>query len=225
VTTQGGTSGSGLVGHWKLNETSGTTASDSSGNGNHGSVLNSGIWTAGKIGGALSVDGVNDYVNVPSSVNYDSTTGTWAFWMKTDGVWGTDNSYPQNRAVIASRHDGSGSRNGLFILQWPATGGWLNVHAYNSSTGVCSLAGPAARDNLWHHIVITYSRANGGQIVLYKDGVQSGSCTNSAAWNFNSQAFRLGDSSDTFWEEWKGTLDDVRIYNRILSPQEITNLY
>jgi concanavalin A-like lectin/glucanase superfamily protein len=70
--------------------------------------------------------------------------------------------------------------------------------------------------------VITYSCANGGQIVLYKDAVQSGSCTNSAAWNFNNQAFRLGDTQDLYWEEWKGALDDVRIYNRILSPQEIT---
>jgi polysaccharide biosynthesis transport protein len=148
-------------------------------------------------------------------------TGTWSFWMKTDGVWGTDNSDIQNRAVIMSRHDGSG---GLFILQWP-TIGWLSVQANNASTAVCSLSGPAAGENLWHHIAITYSRANGGQIVLYKDGIQSGSCTNSAAWNFNNQSFRLGASSDTFWEEWKGTLDDVRIYNRVLLAQEITDLY
>lgn len=175
---------------------------------------------------------VNSLLKPPSSVSSEALgetdplagTGTWVFWMKTDGVWDTNNSDIQNRAVIMSRHGGSNPRNGLFIFQWPATG-WLNVQAHNASKDVCSLSGPAAGDNLWHHIVITYSRANGGQIVLHKDTVRSGSCTNSAAWNFNNQSFRLGGSSDTFWEEWKGTLDDVRIYNRILLAQEITDLY
>jgi len=152
-------------------------------------------------------------------------TGTWAFWIKTDGVWGTNNSDIKNRAVIMSRNDGSSPRNGLFILQSPAIGGWLNVQAHNASAAVCSVSGPAARDNLWHHIVITYSRAKGGQIVLYKDGIQKGSCTNSAAWNYNSQPLRLGASPDMFWEEWKGALDDVRIYDRVLLAPEITHLY
>jgi succinoglycan biosynthesis transport protein ExoP len=176
---------------------------------------------------------VNSLLKPPSSVSSETLsetdrlagTGTWAFWMKTDGVWGTNNSDIENRAVIMSRHSGSGSRNGLFILQGPATGGWLNVQVQNASTAVCGLSGPAASDNLWHHIVITYSRENGGQIVLYKDGVRSGSCTNSATWNFNSQSLRLGASPDMFWEEWKGALDDVRIYNRVLLAQDITDLY
>ncbi len=155
-------------------------------------------------------------------------TGAWAFWMKTDAVWGINNSDTNNRAVIVSRHD-SDSRNGLFILQWPATrdgaGGWINVFAYNSSTVVCGLLGPAAHDNLWHHIVVTYSRASGGQMTLYKDGVKSASCTNSATWSFNNQSFRLGASPAIPWEEWKGALDDVRIYDRVISDQEIMDLY
>lgn len=164
----------------------------------------------------------------PTEADRLAGTGTWAFWMKTDAVWGINNSDPNNRAVIMSRYD-SDPRNGLFILQWPGArdghGGWVNVSAYNSSTGVCGLLGPAAHDNLWHHIAVTYSRASGGQITLYKDGVKSGSCTNSATWNFNNQSVRLGASPAIFWEEWKGALNDVRIYNRALLAEEITNLY
>ncbi|MGH8655643.1 MAG: LamG-like jellyroll fold domain-containing protein [Gammaproteobacteria bacterium] len=164
----------------------------------------------------------------PTEADRLAGTGTWAFWMKTDAVWGINNSDPNNRAVIMSRYD-SDPRNGLFILQWPGArdghGGWVNVSAYNSSTGVCGLRGPAAHDNLWHHIAVTYSRASSGQITLYKDGVKSGSCTNSATWNFNNQSVRLGASRAIFWEEWKGALNDVRIYNRALLAEEITNLY
>jgi hypothetical protein len=50
----------GLVGWWKFDEGSGTVAYDSSGNGNDGNLTNGPTWTTGKIGGALSFDGVND---------------------------------------------------------------------------------------------------------------------------------------------------------------------
>ncbi len=52
----------GLVGWWKFDETEGNVASDSSGNGNDGNLTNGPTWTEGKIGGALSFDGVDDYV-------------------------------------------------------------------------------------------------------------------------------------------------------------------
>jgi len=54
----------GLVGHWTFNEGAGTTASDSSGNNNTGTLINGPIWTTGKIGQALDFDGVNDYVDL-----------------------------------------------------------------------------------------------------------------------------------------------------------------
>ncbi len=50
----------GLVGWWKFDETNGTVAYDSSGNGNDGNFTNGPTWTTGKIGGALSFDGVDD---------------------------------------------------------------------------------------------------------------------------------------------------------------------
>ena len=54
----------GLVGWWKFDETNGTVAYDSSGNGNDGNLTNGPTWATGKIGGALSFDGVDDYIEV-----------------------------------------------------------------------------------------------------------------------------------------------------------------
>jgi len=73
---------------WKFDETSGTTASDASGNGNAGTLTNmaSTMWTAGKIGNALSFDGANDYVvrsALSSTITGDCTVGVW---MNRSGV-------------------------------------------------------------------------------------------------------------------------------------------
>ena len=71
------------AGHWKLDEGSGTTAYDSSGNGNHGTLTNGPSWTSGKIGGAVSFDGADDYVQVPDSNTLDLANAlTLAMWIK-----------------------------------------------------------------------------------------------------------------------------------------------
>ena len=60
----------GLVGWWKFDETSGTVAYDSSGNGNHGTLTNGPTWTDGKIGGAINFDGINDYINLANNYGF-----------------------------------------------------------------------------------------------------------------------------------------------------------
>ena len=94
----------GLIGWWKFDETSGTVAYDSSGNGNNGSLRNGPTWTNGKIGGALSLDGVDDHVlttlKSPSNftisawvktsdqlANIASVNGSWIFWINGGRLW------------------------------------------------------------------------------------------------------------------------------------------
>ncbi|MCI0749135.1 MAG: Ig-like domain-containing protein, partial [Nevskiales bacterium] len=84
----------GLVGHWKFDEGSGTTASDSSGNGNTG-TLNGPVWVPGAIGRALSFDGINDYVSIPG-FNATLLPATLTAWIKADALGSCD-------AVVFSR--------------------------------------------------------------------------------------------------------------------------
>src|SRR3990167_8305115 len=73
----------GLAGHWKFDETSGTSASDSSGNNNTGTLTNGPTWTAGKIGGALSFDRVDDYVHIQqSNILKPLSAITFTTWIK-----------------------------------------------------------------------------------------------------------------------------------------------
>ena len=74
----------GLVGWWKFDETDGNIAYDSSGNGNDGNLTNGPTWTEGKIGGALSFDGVDDHVNLGNVLSSSYTKGAWV--KKTDTV-------------------------------------------------------------------------------------------------------------------------------------------
>jgi len=88
----------GLVAYWKFDEGNGTTASDSSGNGNTGTLINGPLWTAGKVGNALYFDGIDDIVTVANSnslglssaftlsawVNPSSTSTNWNVILKND---------------------------------------------------------------------------------------------------------------------------------------------
>jgi len=72
----------GMVSYWKFDEGSGTIAYDSVG-GNHGTLVNGPVWTTGQIDGALSFDGVNDYV---TTRNFDYPAATIMGWFKANDV-------------------------------------------------------------------------------------------------------------------------------------------
>ena len=73
----------GLVGWWKFDETDGNIAYDSSGNGNNGNLTNGPIWVTGKISGALSFDGSDDFVDLGNSSNLALTQNkSLSIWLK-----------------------------------------------------------------------------------------------------------------------------------------------
>jgi len=216
---------SGLSGYWNFDESSGTSLADSSGNGNTGTLINGPVWnpTGGKRNGALQFDGIDDYVSVPSSADLDSGR-TWMFFFKTNGVWGTDGLSISDSALLISRHDGVSSTNGITITLHIS-----GVYAVikNNAGDVCNAAYNSNDliNNDWHHIALVFSREKGYLNQLYVDGVLRGSCANIESWDFNNQSLHLGDSSDIWWEEYQGLIDDFRIYNSQLSSQEILAIY
>ena len=103
-----------LVGHWKLDESSGTTALDSSGNGNDGAVIGA-QWQPGNghIGGALDFDGSTGYVEIPFSeslrlLNQGDLTLT--AWFKTDVITSQTKRYFSKRMETERAGDGSTSQ-------------------------------------------------------------------------------------------------------------------
>ena len=89
-----------LVAHWRFDEGSGTTASDASGNGNHGTLQGNPQWVAGRIGGALEFNGTDSMIDIPYSPDMTPSEGaTMGAW-----VYPTDTS----RSCIVGQFEGYG---------------------------------------------------------------------------------------------------------------------
>ncbi len=218
----------GVVAHLKLDEGAGAVASDSSGNGDDGAISGAG-WTSGQSIGALSFDGVDDVVTIPNSRQFDCSRGTWSVWIKTDGNWGVDGGSAGTTAkgscVVMDRHGTAvNSSSGIALLINPT--GTVNLQAKGGSTIVANPKSTGTIiDNAWHHVAVKWDQAAGGQMLIYIDGSPDGSAANTAAWAFADQNTMIGDSPDTYWEEFAGRIDDVQIYNVVLSDGDIGMLY
>ncbi|HVV39015.1 MAG TPA: LamG domain-containing protein, partial [Candidatus Paceibacterota bacterium] len=214
----GSTLQSGLVGWWTFDgSTIGATIGDSSGQGNNGyiggGVATSSMKVTGKLGQALTFNGNTSYVNVSDASSLDGGTGTVSFWYKIPTASG-GNGY-----FLAGKADSSSSLNGYTVFSY---NGLVGVQIKNNSTTLGLSDATIRVGGLWHHVVLTY--VSGGSSSLYVDGavVESGTAP---AFTMTNQPLRLGKSVDTYWQALAGSLDDVRVYNRVLSATEVRQLY
>jgi hypothetical protein len=199
----------GLVSLWKFDEGSGTIAYDSVGD-NDGTLVNGPIWTTGQIDGALSFDGVDDYVKTLNNIftNAQLAAGaTLTAWFKTGsssyGFIADDEGY-LNLGVNPAAHPNK--------LLATADGG---THIYYSTSNV--------NDNLWHHAAIVWNGTN--TAILYFDGVsESSGSSGPPKPDSKSRPFTIGVHS-TLSAYLNGIVDDVSVYDKALSAEEIWQLY
>src|SRR3989338_8150377 len=200
---------SGLVAHWKFDEGSGTTVSDSSGNGNTGTLTNGPTFTTGKIGQGLSFDGINDAVQIPDSNSLDVpqiTVSAWVRKISNAPSWG----------MIVSRQAETGAGDNWILFYNSsandeyrfAVQGGTNIKLYRNGVQISDNAVSSNNDiGQWVHIVGTAE----GAIPPETSAICIGGGANNS---------RNCDS-----EYSNAVIDDVRIYNRALSAQEILNIY
>ena len=206
----------GLVAHWSFDENSGTTAHDSVG-ANHGTVYGA-AWTTGRIGGALGFNGTNDYVEMGDTVkNYLGTNYTVSAWIKTDTL-------SSSHTVAAYRDSEPGCSPFLFQLD----------QAYSDIQFM-------ARDDFGHLVTATYSNAlttgnwyhvagvrEGNILNVYVNGVSGTPGSGTLTGAISSDNLKIGallcHGSPVSWF-FDGVIDDVRIYDKALSAEEIRQLY
>jgi len=209
-----------LVGHWALDDGSGTTASDSSGNGNTGTLNGDTAWTTGHIGsGAAAFDGTGDYINVPDSASLAVSTGiTVAFWVNFASNPGGQKPLVGQAASLSSTTGWSVSllTTGGINASQGVTGGVGGNNKQLTSTGT-------AGTGSWQHIAYV-GQISGGNLIMtiFINGIASGTQTVTAtALADSTAALRLGNIQTTYYT---GSLDDVRVYNNALSEAEIKAL-
>lgn len=210
----------GLVGYWKFDESSYNNVSgevkDSSGNGNNGtgSGYSATSLPPGKFGNAATFNGTSQYIDAGNASNLNFGTGNFSVsaWYKLSANSGDE-------TIIAKSANITGNAVGYSLFYDQPDGGLLIFKVPNGSTNIAASASWTYNTN-WHHIV---GVRNGNTISLYLDGVFLASNTGLNGVNVtNGSSLRIGDDASINY--FSGTIDEARIYNRALSPQDVQSL-
>jgi len=215
-----GNTSANLVAHWKFDDGAGSTAQDSSGNGNHGVLNGDPQWVNGHLGGALDLDGNGDYVELPISSLLgsltNSTFATWVDFSNQGGAWqrifdfGIDTTY---NMFLTPRMDTGG------VMRFAIT-----ISSYNDEDQTTA---PRTLPTGWHHVAVTLNADNNVHS-LYLDGELVAQNTNArytpSSLGVTTQNW-LGRSQYSADGYFDGRLDDFRIYDRVLSAGHVRDLY
>ncbi len=221
----------GLVGWWTMDGAdinwNTNTITDRSGNGNTGTLVNMSTSTSpveGRVGqGLLSVRGTLNRVSVPqsSSIN-DLESLSVTLWSKLFSVT------PSIRGYIAKLDDNTGG-HGWWFISFP-TNSSLEFKQVYDSTDLLVLCSNAVSAGGWDFYSVTWDgTAEADNVHIYKNGIElSCSTRTDGVGNRVTDSGRplfIANGRDNADQELDGIIDDVRIYNRALSLQEIQTLY
>lgn len=216
---------SGLIGYWKTDESAANSCTggandscDFSGNGNDGAWNGNATNAVGKFGNAVTLDGTGDYIQIGDSTSLDSITDQFSvsIWVKPNRDYGAEAS----DWYYYSERDGTASY--FYQLGY---NGWSDTTSFSivNSSGTFYTADESANNYLtsgiWYHFVGVFDK---NQVLLYKNGALVGSSTFSGSLTTGSTLRIGGTDANRFFN---GTFDEQRIYNRALSPAEVSALY
>lgn len=207
----------GLLLRYDLTQASGTTVTDSSGNGRHGTLSGGGTWT----GSSLSLDGVDDHVKLPNNL----MTGLSAITLSTDVFVASDQATPFFLWGLGNTATGSSGTGYLFASGNAFRAGITTTNWAGEKVTAKSPSGNLAR-GVWKTVTYTQTGTTG---TLYEDGVQVGQ--NTAVTVLPSQVGGgvttnnlLGESNYATDNTLKGRLRNFRIYNRALTAAEVSSI-
>ncbi|OQB06737.1 MAG: Fibronectin type III domain protein [bacterium ADurb.Bin212] len=221
----------GMTANYPFNDASGTNAYDISGEDQVAKLYpaTSGgtgpVWTTGKFDGGLSFDGSEDYLTLGKQVMYALTNFSISVWVKTNqSAAGTNRD--QDPAILGLRQTGS-DYNEFALTNYNGNLAWYDefgaeANTYNSNTSIS--------DDDWHHVVVNRS---GTTLSFYLDGELLGNDTTGSdivgrsdlAWTTDSYVLEAGRANITGGLYFAGQMDELRIYGRTLSDNEVGTLF
>ncbi len=204
----------GLILNWKLNETDGLVANDSSGNDHHGALegfppAEVEDWTIGRVDGALDF---SKAAHVGVSGFPEMIDTTWSVWVNL-------NAQPNYGAAISATFDGAGAGHSLGFH----TGGtaYNPRILWNHNAGHASIISPEpVAQGEWNHLLMTYD-STAGEAALFVNGEEKG---RSEVGTNPFSSINLGRRESSANTYLNAIIDEVRIYNRVLDTPEIQEL-
>jgi hypothetical protein len=210
----------GLVAHWRLDEGTGTTAGDASGNGNNGTLQGGAKWTAGKLDGGVYLDGVDDYIEVPNVI---TETGSLAFWFKPDWDGADPEDYRLFDASLGAIY---------FFISKGANHADINPEDFGfyfedvtdaDYQGIEIDPAGVIKADTWHHVAVTWE-FGGGPAILYLDGQEVARADSIGGIpalypnpRFGLQTIEYIPSANGA----KAVMDDIMFYDKVLTEAEI----
>jgi len=200
----------GLMAYWNFNEGNGDILHDRSENKNHGTIYGA-TWTTGKYGNALSFDGINDYVSVPesTSLNIGGAGKSFSILAWTKKITGTEDfDYILFQGAFTTN-------KGLQV-------GWRDTDNFAFAFWDDDLNTPIAYpdESDWHLWAMTYDGETNSR-KIYRDTVLVASDIAKEDY-IGSGTLNIGKFYNYFFH---GALDEIQIYNRTLSTDEVTQYY
>jgi len=199
----------GLVSWWRGED----NALDSEG-ANNGTLVNGAGFAPGKVGLAFALNGVNQFVQMADSASLEPTNFTLACWFSTSGSVGS---------LVCKPVGGGSADSYAFWFQ----GGSLNGKICNNSTEGSKLSfGFTPVAGVWYHAAFTFNNASGAQ-TLYINGVPVASGNAGIQIGYDASPALIGADNDGGGPVllFGGEIDEVALYNRVLTTNEIASIY
>ncbi len=218
--------GDGLVGYWRFDGpdiSAAAIVADMSGGGNICAIASNPNRVPGIVGQALEFYRdltTRQYCTVGSYTAIEADVFTVAFWVRGKGT-----SQPEGFARVISK-TGSATNNPGWEIMVNGSNDTVRVRADTSAgTAQDSYGTVTLFDDQWHFVALT---VNNGTWELYKDGVSQGTATYTAGTGLanSGQALRFGVRTNNVNNAaFRGTVDEVRMYNRVITAAEVSLLY
>lgn len=194
---------------YRFDEPGGTVAADSSGNGFNANLINEAYFSAGCIGSAVTLDGVNDYASLPNGIASTLSDFTISCWFKS------------NTYNVSSKIFEFGSSTSCYMT---LTANNLRYSIKPATGSEIACVGHTVTPGSWHHVAITQS---GSTLIIYYDGVEAARTTAMSCkpYQLGITTYNyLGKSQTTSTPYFNGQIDEFRIYTVALTATDIQTL-
>jgi hypothetical protein len=214
---------------WKLDEGRGTTANNATRPDRNGTLINGPSWTEGKVGGSISFNGADGYVNVPAALPTPDQEGTITFWfslpldlsgitsLHQNAIEGLAKDGPEGGHVVVGFNQSS-MYSGSYALEFGIHNGQDWAYLKSSTERWAA--------NTWYHVAVTWGSA--GMKIYINGALENSSADRRLPAGFGSN-FRIGQNSSFKANgqggAWYGRIDDVRVYGRAISDTEVRAIY
>lgn len=174
--------------------------------------------TTGRVGGAYKFDGINDYIDVPDNESLDMSSITISAWINTT-TSGVNN-------MIVTRDTNSGAGTRIFQFRINAANKVDCILFIGGSADTNNIGLTSVNDGSWHHVACTYNQAT-GSVRVYFDGLPEYNETQAAtALDSGTIGYYIGKFEDGGGPVmYTGMIDEVQVFNRPLSQQQIYQMY